>query len=84
MFGRKKSTPIDLNRVAAAALDALLDPEGHSENSKVEKPGHSLGPVSAVAVGAALAVAARAAYFRARKNLTLEQVADSVEERLSS
>jgi hypothetical protein len=35
-------------------------------------------------VGAALGVAARAAYFRARKNLSLEQVADSVEERLSS
>jgi hypothetical protein len=84
MFERKKSTSIDLNRIAAAAVDALLAPEEHSENSNADKHRQGLGTVGAIAVGAALGVAARAAYFRARKNLSLEQVADSVEERLSS
>jgi hypothetical protein len=83
MFGRKKSTHLDVNRMAAAAMDALLTPEEHSQNGLVEKQHRGLGAVGAIAVGAGLAVAARAAYSRARKSLSLEEIADSVEERLT-
>jgi len=87
MFGqRKKQTSFDVNRIAAAAMDAFLAPEGQSTNSREEshqRDGGGIGSIGAVAVGVALAVTARAVYSRARRDLDLEQVADAVEERLS-
>jgi len=84
MFRRRRTTPIDVNRIASAAADAFLAPEGHSQNAHDERhQSGSLRSMGAVAVGVALALAARAAYSRARTNLDLEQVADAVEERLT-
>jgi homoserine kinase len=87
MFGRKKKQSFDLRPVVAAAMSAFLAPEQPSENGRAEaspsrENGHGLGSMGAVAVGAALAVTARAAYSRARQKLDLEQVADAVEQRL--
>jgi hypothetical protein len=83
MFERKKSTSIDVNRIASAAVDALLGSEEQSPNGTVQKQRNGLGTIPAVAMGAALAVAARALYSRARK-MDLAQVAESVEEPLGN
>lgn len=74
---------VDINRIAASALQAFLE----DERSEGRPPAHEerrnrrLGGVGAVALGVGLAVAARAAYNRAR-NLDLEQIAGAVEEKL--
>ena len=70
---------VDLNRIAAAALESFLgeaQPAGQNESRN-----HHLGGVGAVAVGIGLAVVARAAYNRARR-IDLEQVAEAVEDKL--
>jgi len=89
MFGQKKRTPLDVNQIVGAAMNAFMAPDAQSENgarrNHQESRGGSggLGTVGAVAVGAALAVTARAAYSSARRKLDLERVADAVEQRLS-
>jgi homoserine kinase len=89
MFGKEKKTPLDVNQVVGSAIRAFIAPDSQPENSKgvnnheSRRNGGGLGSVGALAVGAALAVTARAAYSRARQKLDLERVADAVEQRLS-
>jgi hypothetical protein len=76
---------LDLNRLAASAVGAYLaqaeqtDRGGHEAKKKRRR----LGPGTALAVGAGLAVAARAAYKRVR-DLDLEEVGAAVENKLKS
>lgn len=72
---------VDLNRIATAALESFLGEDGEQQSRQNESRNHHLGGVGAVAVGVALAFAARAAYNRAR-NIDLEQVAGAVEDKL--
>jgi hypothetical protein len=72
---------IDINKVAASALDAFLEGERNEGHARKERGNRRLGGVGALALGVGLTVAARAAYNRAR-SLDLEQVAGAVEERL--
>lgn len=76
---------IDIDRIAASALDAFLESQGSGGRaSSREKHGAlRLGSAGAVALGVGLAVAARAAYRRARR-LDLEQVGGAIEEKLRS
>ena len=89
MFGRDKKSPIDMNRMVGAAMDAFMAPERQAQNGRPATRqrgsgnGGGFGTLGAVAVGAALTVGARAAYSRVRGKLDLEQVADAVEQRLS-
>jgi hypothetical protein len=74
---------VDFNRIAASALDAFLENqrnEGHA-SAHEERGNRRLGGIGAVALGAGLAIAARAAYRRVR-SLDLERVAGAVEEKL--
>jgi hypothetical protein len=71
---------VDLNRIATAALESFLgEDEQHARQN--ESRNHHLGGVGAVVVGVGLAVAARAAYNRAR-HIDLEQIAGAVEDKL--
>jgi hypothetical protein len=72
---------LDLNRIATAALESFLQEDGEQPARRNESRNHHLGGVGAVAVGVGLAVAARAAYNRARR-IDLEQVAGAVEDKL--
>jgi hypothetical protein len=72
---------LDLNRILTAALESFLQENGEQPARQNESRNHHLGGVGAVAIGAGLAVAARAAYNRARR-LDLEQVAGAVEDKL--
>jgi hypothetical protein len=72
---------VDINRMAASALDAYLEKERNAGHPQEERGNRRLGGIGAVALGVGLAVAARAVYNRAR-NLDLEQVASAVEEKL--
>ncbi len=72
---------VDLNRIATAALESFLQEDGEQPARQNESRNHHLGGVGAVAVGVGLAVAARAAYNRARR-IDLEQVAGAVEDKL--
>lgn len=73
---------VDINRIAASALETFLERgENEQGGSKRERGGNRLSGVRMVALGVGLAIAARAAYNRAR-NLDLERVAGAVEERL--
>jgi hypothetical protein len=89
VFGQKKKSSIDVNQVVRAAMNSFMSPNGQSESTPSRDHQQSnggngrLGPFGAVAVGAALAITARAAFSRARRKLDLEQVADAVEQRLS-
>jgi hypothetical protein len=71
----------DLNRIVTAALESFLQEDGEPPARRTEKRGRHFGGVGAVALGAGLAVAARAAYHRARR-VDLEQVAEAVEDKL--
>jgi hypothetical protein len=74
---------IDVDRIAASALDAFLE-DGRNEKRAPAREKHGnrrLGGVGAIALGVGLAVAARAVYHRAR-SLDLERVASAVEEKL--
>jgi hypothetical protein len=70
----------DLNRIAAAAVEALLGEDERAANRHDESP-RRFGGVGALALGVGLGVAVRAAYRRAR-NIDLEQVAGSIEDKL--
>jgi homoserine kinase len=89
MFGKKKKPPLDVNEVVGAAMRAFMAPDAQAENSQSanhhesRRNGGGLGSFGAVAIGAAVALTARAAYSRARQKLDLERVADAVEQRLS-
>ncbi len=89
MFGKKKKAPLDVDQVVGAAMRAFMAPDAQSENSQSanhhesRRNGGGLGAFGAVAVGAALAVTARAVIFACAAKLDLEQVADAVEQRLS-
>ncbi len=71
----------DLNRIATAALESFLQENGEQPARQTESRSHHLGGVGAVAAGVGLAVAARAAYARARR-IDLEQVAGALEDKL--
>jgi hypothetical protein len=74
---------VDINRIAASALQAFLEnesDEGHA-HAQEKRRGRRFGGVGPVALGVGLAVAARATYHRARR-LDLERVAGAVEEKL--
>jgi hypothetical protein len=72
---------VDINRMAASALQAYLGNERNEGNPRERRGNRRLGGVSAVALGVGLAVAARAVYSRVR-SLDLERVAGAVEEKL--
>jgi hypothetical protein len=73
---------VDINRIAASALQAFLENERNEGAPAHEKHGNRrLGGIGAIALGVGLAVAARAGYNRAR-SLDLARVAGAVEERL--
>jgi hypothetical protein len=72
---------VDLNRIASAALESFLQEDGEQPARRDEGRNHHLGGVGALAVGVGLAVAARAAYNRARR-IDLERVAGAVEDKL--
>jgi hypothetical protein len=72
---------LDLNRIATAALESFLQEDGERPAGREESRGHHFGGAGAVAVGVGLAVAARAAYNRARR-IDLEKVAGAVEDKL--
>lgn len=72
---------VDFNRIATAALESFLQEDGERVARQKESRNHHLGGVGAVAVGVGLAVAARAAYHRARR-IDLERVAGAVENKL--
>ncbi len=76
--------PIDINKLAAAAAETYLryDRQESSNGSTEGEHRHRLGGVGALALGAGLAVAARAVYLRAR-NFDLERAADQVEDKLT-
>lgn len=73
--------PVDLNRIATAAFEAFLQEDGEQQAGRKESRNHRFGGVGAVAAGVGLAVAARAAYNRARR-IDLERVAGAVEDKL--
>lgn len=70
----------DFNRIAAAAVEALLGGDEHPADRHVKKP-RRFGGIGALALGVGLGVAARAAYRRAR-SIDLEQIAGSFEDKL--
>jgi hypothetical protein len=72
---------LDVNRIAMAALESFLEEHGEQPARRNESRNHHLGGVAAVAAGAGLAVAARAAYGRARR-IDLEQVGGALEDKL--
>jgi hypothetical protein len=72
---------VDINRMAASALDAYLEKERNEGHPREERGNRRLGGIGAVALGVGLAVAARAVYGRVR-NLDLERVGGAVEEKL--
>lgn len=72
---------VDLNRIATAAFESFLEKDGEQQPRQNESRNHHLGGVGAVAVGVGLAVAARAAYHRARR-VDLAQMAGAVEDKL--
>lgn len=73
--------PVDLNRIASAAFEAFLQEDGEQRERQNEGRNHRFGGVGAIAVGVGLAVAARAAYNRAR-HIDLERVAEAVEDKI--
>jgi hypothetical protein len=73
---------IDIDRVAASALQTYLEAKSNGGHASAHKRGNRrLGGVGAVALGVGLAVAARAAYHHVRR-LDLERVGGAIEEKL--
>jgi hypothetical protein len=72
---------VDINRMAASALQAYLENERKEGHPRKQRGNRRLGGVGAVALGAGLAVTARAVYNRAR-SLDLERAGGAVEEKL--
>ncbi len=88
MFGQRSKKPIDVDRIAAAALESFLGADerpgdGSQNGSSGERSNHRYGSVGALAFGVALSVAARVAYSRVAERLDLDEVAESIEERLA-
>jgi hypothetical protein len=88
MFGKKVKTPsIDVERMAAAAIEAAFGENGSDRDSAATRSdsdagnNHRFGAVAAVATGVVVATAARAAYKRAQ-GMDLEHVAELAEKRL--
>ncbi|HEX8688804.1 MAG TPA: hypothetical protein VF729_01015 [Solirubrobacterales bacterium] len=73
--------PVDINRIAAAALESLLSEEKPPAR-RGESGNRRWGSVGAVALGVGLAVGTRAVYNRARR-FDLERVAGAIEDKLS-
>lgn len=71
---------IDIDRVAASALQAYLENE-RNEGSARKRGNRRLRGFRTVALGVGLAVAARAVYSRVR-DLDIERVAGAIEEKL--
>jgi hypothetical protein len=74
---------IDYSRIASSAVDSFLngrseEPQGHQE----QNGSRGLGGVGALALGAGLALGARAVFRRAR-GLDLEQVGHAVQDRIT-
>jgi hypothetical protein len=76
---------VDLNKLVSSAVEAYLREEQQSTDGRApEKKGHRrLGRGAAVATGAGLAVAGRAAYRRIR-HLDLEQLGRAAQKKLTS
>ena len=73
---------IDLERVAAKAVYSFLHGDGDAaRDGTPERDRHRLAGAGSVAVGLAIGIAARTAYRRAR-DLDLEEVAGTVQEKL--
>ena len=74
---------VDINRIASAALEALLDEEGDKGQPAKQSDNGSgrLGGAGAVALGVGLAVGARAIYNRARR-FDLERAGEALESKL--
>ena len=73
---------VELNRIAAAALESFLQENGEQPARQDERRNHRLGGgLGTVVAGAGLALAARAVYHRARR-IDLAQVAGAVEDKL--
>jgi hypothetical protein len=77
----RQKMAVDINRMAASALQAYLENERDKGHLRERRGNRRLGGVGAVALGVGLAVAARAVYNRAR-SFDLERVAGAVEEKL--
>jgi hypothetical protein len=74
--------PLDLNNVAAAAVEAYLQEAQQSSNGRFEeKTKRRLGRGAAVATGAGLALVGHAAYRRLRP-LDLERLGHAAEKKL--
>lgn len=71
---------VDLNRIAAAAVEALLTGDQRPDDREAESRRRFRG-VGALALGIGLGVAVRTAYRRAR-SLDLERIGGSVEDKL--
>lgn len=67
---------LDLERIAAAAVDSFLHQPAEPERSR-----RRLGGARAVAVGVVIGAAGRSAYGRLR-SLDLERIASAIEQRL--
>jgi hypothetical protein len=72
---------VDINRIAAAALESFLEEHGEQPARRDQGRSRRLGGVGAVVAGVGLAVAARAAYSRVR-HLDLERLGGAVEDKL--
>ena len=88
MLFAEKAKRIDVDRRAAAALESFLgadeQPREASQNgSSGERSNHRYGGVGALALGLALSVAARVAYSRVADRLDLDEVVETIEERLA-
>jgi hypothetical protein len=88
LFERNKAKRIDVDRMAAAALESFLGADGRPEEgsqngSPGERSNHRYGGVGALALGVALSVAARVAYSRVADRLDLDEVVETIEERLA-
>lgn len=74
---------IDINRIAASAVDSFLNGREVQPQDRPEENGNrGLGGVGSLALGAGLALAARAAYSRVRK-FDLQEVGRAVEDRIA-
>lgn len=73
---------IDVNKLVSSAVEAYLQEAQQASNGKVQaKSRHRLGPGVAVATGAGLLLAGRAAYHRLGP-LDLERLGHAAEKKL--
>lgn len=72
---------VDINRIAAAAVESFLGEEGQPAKGSGGKNSRLRG-LGGVALGVGLALGVRAAYARVR-HFDLEQAAGAIEDKLS-